>query len=392
LARSYDRHLRRKEAEQKRTLKEQKQALKQVKKSLTTLEKTLPRPFEQNHQKLPVSKPKSADIVLSGKGDFSFEIVGESHYQDNLERICGVRTIEGEDKIVQATLVHDDDNQYDNKAIRVDIDGNTVGYLSRGDARAYREMLEKRGLQGITTICSAKIVGGWDRGRRDKGHYGVKLDLSIFDEDIKKNNELEFYVERLNKESLEECRVGDHVKFWKKPESNQIRIYGSPVADEIGIIPNRYSNQIASHMDKYCEYEAKITEINSDGCKLLCKLYSEEEWKQKIKAQDEVRRKRNGINIGDIYFHADNNFDVKFSDELTLDLKGLTPDTPMPNTLLVLDQNGKVVGQIYDSYYMSIYLKPILKGRPYKISLTSFDEKSHLGRVHINVLKKGYKA
>jgi hypothetical protein len=99
LARSYDRYSRRKEAEKKRTLKEQlkeqKRVLKQVNESLTTLEKTLPRLFEQNHQKLPVSKPKSADIVLTGTGVFSFNIVGESYYQDNLESICGVRKTEG---------------------------------------------------------------------------------------------------------------------------------------------------------------------------------------------------------------------------------------------------------------------------------------------------------
>jgi hypothetical protein len=114
---------------------------------------------------------------LPGPGTYSLDIVGESKYQSTLEKICGGRTEEGHEKIVQATLIHEDDNPYDNKAIRVDIDGMTVGYLSRENAREYRTRLKEAGHPGITATCSAIIVGGWDRGARDRGHFGVKLDL-----------------------------------------------------------------------------------------------------------------------------------------------------------------------------------------------------------------------
>lgn len=53
----------------------------------------------------------------------------------------------------------------------------TVGYLSRKNAREYRKRLKKAGYQGITATCFAIIVGGWDRGGGDRGHFGVKLDL-----------------------------------------------------------------------------------------------------------------------------------------------------------------------------------------------------------------------
>lgn len=79
--------------------------------------------------------------------------------------------------IVEAVLVHENDNPYDNKAIRIDIQGMTVGYLSRKDARQYRKKLKEAGHPGITAKCFALIVGGWDRGPENRGHFGVRLDL-----------------------------------------------------------------------------------------------------------------------------------------------------------------------------------------------------------------------
>jgi hypothetical protein len=114
---------------------------------------------------------------LPGPGTYSIEVVGESHYQEALEKICGIRTEEGANLTVEATLIHENDNPYDNKAIRIDIAGRTVGYLSRQNARQYRAKLREAGHPGITATCSAKIVGGWDRGQEDRGYFGVRLDL-----------------------------------------------------------------------------------------------------------------------------------------------------------------------------------------------------------------------
>ena len=118
---------------------------------------------------------------VPASGTYSVDIVGESKYQSALETICGGRTDESQEKIVVATLVHEDDNPYDNKAIRVDIEGKTVGYLSREHARQYRKIIKEAGYPGITATCSAMIVGGWDRGGEDRGHFGVKLDLPTND-------------------------------------------------------------------------------------------------------------------------------------------------------------------------------------------------------------------
>jgi hypothetical protein len=104
-------------------------------------------------------------------------VVGESHYQEALQAICGHRKEEGEHKIVKATVILEDDNPYSNQAVRIDIDGMTVGYLSRHDTPKYRQKLIKTGNANITVTCFAKVVGGWDRGGGDIGYYGVKVYL-----------------------------------------------------------------------------------------------------------------------------------------------------------------------------------------------------------------------
>jgi hypothetical protein len=116
---------------------------------------------------------------IRGPGHFAFEIVGESHYQRTLERLAGGRTRDGVDVDATATLVLDSANPHDNMAVAVEIDGAVVGYMSKRNAREYRDEIARWGSPGGTFLCSAVIVGGWDRGRGDHGHFGVKLDLPM---------------------------------------------------------------------------------------------------------------------------------------------------------------------------------------------------------------------
>jgi hypothetical protein len=106
---------------------------------------------------------------------FNVEVVGESNYQAALERICGGRSRDGAEKYVTATLVPEDSNPYDENAVRVDIDGVTVGYLSRHAAKAYRK---RSGASSGARECAAVIRGGWERGRKNRGDFGVRLELS----------------------------------------------------------------------------------------------------------------------------------------------------------------------------------------------------------------------
>ncbi len=123
-----------------------------------------------------ITKMQVADIT-NGPGTYSVDVVGESHYQKALERICGGRTENSQRLVVEAFLVLEDDNPRDSKAVRISIQGKTVGYLDRETARSFRKQIGGIRMTGVAAKCSAIIVGGWDRGGGDRGYFGVKLDL-----------------------------------------------------------------------------------------------------------------------------------------------------------------------------------------------------------------------
>lgn len=107
-------------------------------------------------------------------GDFAVPVVGESHYQRDIERICGGRTEAGVEHPCEAFLIPEHDNRYDRHAVRVEVEGRKVGYLARPDAKDFRQ---KYGSD--PRRCAAIVRGGWDRGSDDQGHFGVYLDLEL---------------------------------------------------------------------------------------------------------------------------------------------------------------------------------------------------------------------
>ena len=126
---------------------------------------------------MPTPKPELDEVFLKGNGNFEFPIVGESHYQHNLEAICGPRKEHGEALEIEACLILEDHNQYDSNAIRVDIAGRTVGHIKKEWApqlRAQLKVIDRPKPYKIT--CNAKIVGGWSN-KKSQGFYGVQLDL-----------------------------------------------------------------------------------------------------------------------------------------------------------------------------------------------------------------------
>lgn len=129
----------------------------------------------------PQKRYTAADYFnLVGTGDYAIPIVGESYYQENLAAICGPRKAKGEKRTVEARLIFEDNNPKDKNAIRVEIEGKHVGYLSRELAVQYRRQVKKLNYMGATGVCSAQIRGGWRRTTDegvDEGHYGVWLDI-----------------------------------------------------------------------------------------------------------------------------------------------------------------------------------------------------------------------
>jgi hypothetical protein len=89
--------------------------------------------------------------------------VGESQYQPTLKRAAR------QSRLCWACLVPEPDNPFDANAVAVKIQGETVGYLCRADARRYQ-----RRLLALTTAMEvpAKLIGG----TFDKPSFGVLLD------------------------------------------------------------------------------------------------------------------------------------------------------------------------------------------------------------------------
>jgi hypothetical protein len=123
---------------------------------------------------------KSVSVIyIPGPKNYSENIVGEAKYQNNLDYICGGKSYNGHEKYITAYLIQEDDNPYDDQAIRIEINGRIVGYLSRKEAGMYRNHLNKMGYSDSIIACDSVIVGGWKRNQKDEGHFGVKLDLPL---------------------------------------------------------------------------------------------------------------------------------------------------------------------------------------------------------------------
>jgi hypothetical protein len=103
------------------------------------------------------------------EGDEDLEVVGESHYQDNLWRLVGGhRQVEVHIRAdICAVLVAEDGNPYDANAVSVWIEGLKVGYLSRDEAfRCRPGLLALQQAQGKPLALAGVIVGG---GLREDG-------------------------------------------------------------------------------------------------------------------------------------------------------------------------------------------------------------------------------
>jgi cation transport ATPase len=130
-----------------------------------------------NHQKGPDTKWPA--VRVQPTGDYTFDIVGEASYQKALQSIAGGRTDQSVEIETEAKVSPERGNKHDKNAVRVEIGGKIVGYLSRADAVKFRKLMKDKGLKQRAVMCPALIVGGWDRGRSDRGNFGVRLDFTI---------------------------------------------------------------------------------------------------------------------------------------------------------------------------------------------------------------------
>ena len=220
-------------------------------------------------------------------GVYDVIVVGVSFYQKALEKICDGRREEGIERHVQAKIIPDDDNPDDAHAVRIEIEGEIVGHLSRKAALIWRSKMISDGFSGAVT-CPAKIA--WDRNSFKAGSYGVWLDidLTLPDSTPERNSEhtvsapsnqsnsIEFLVNQLNSFELLNCKVGDEVTLWQKGDSKEIFIYRQGTGfgqGKIGVCPDSVCDVLLAAAG----WDASITSIYEGGCKIDCKLLSKAE-------------------------------------------------------------------------------------------------------------------
>lgn len=105
------------------------------------------------------------------------EVVGESRYQGALAKVAGGKTRKGPAKRhLLATLVRETRNPVDPNAVRVEVDGLTVGYLPRKRAKSFHRLLNDAATARVPVIARAEITGGWRNGS-DEGSFGIELDI-----------------------------------------------------------------------------------------------------------------------------------------------------------------------------------------------------------------------
>lgn len=259
---------------------------------------------KDNQEKFKI--PIDNNASNTGKHPVTFDrfdviVVGVSFYQAVLENIHGNRCEIGHDVFTEAEIIPYDDNPHDKNAVRVDINGETVGHLSRKNAILWRsKMISDKHSSAVK--CPAKI--SWHQNFTEGGSYGVWLNLDLSLPDSKpevsaKNSanpislsedHMEFLVSELNRLELSYCSVGDPVKLWVARDAEEIFIYrrgAGPGEGKLGICPDELFKVIA----KASGHEAKIASIYDGGCKISCRLISRSEIKAAEKKKKQEIRK-----------------------------------------------------------------------------------------------------
>ena len=91
---------------------------------------------------------------------FRCAVKGESSYQDNIRRVTLGKNVD---------LVPEPNNQYDKNAVRIDVDGLTIGYIPREQAKEAKENEWKAIIAAINSGSKATgIVLGITETYRDK--------------------------------------------------------------------------------------------------------------------------------------------------------------------------------------------------------------------------------
>jgi hypothetical protein len=115
-----------------------------------------------------VATPRA--VRLQGDGELMFDIVGESFYDDALQRLM----LEAEEDTIKARLVRERDNPHDAFAVAVFLDDEKVGHLDRQHARLFREVFDTLFPDMSVEFLTVGRLIGFPGGK-----IGVKLDIRL---------------------------------------------------------------------------------------------------------------------------------------------------------------------------------------------------------------------
>jgi hypothetical protein len=197
-------------------------------------------PSNQNTITNGVDSPQIHDKEVSCMPNRAFDVivVGVSNYQEALGKICHNKHDEGLEMLVRANLMPEEGNPHDSNAVRIDVEGERVGYLSRENALRWRGKMISKGISEVVT-CPAKIK--WDKNAFALGSYGIWLDLDLSlsdntpfintyersrDSDFHRFLEGEgivFYVDNFRLQDV--LCIGMPVKLWIPKERSPDKVY-----------------------------------------------------------------------------------------------------------------------------------------------------------------------
>ncbi len=120
-------------------------------------------------------RPRFTQITDLSLEFFGQEIVGESHYQQNIQKAARESEVHDEQNqaIVRVLILREPKNRYDSNAVRIaDLEDRTFGYLPREMASWVSPLLVSVERDEAPASCMARIsrADGTDS-------YGVWLDL-----------------------------------------------------------------------------------------------------------------------------------------------------------------------------------------------------------------------
>lgn len=242
---------------------------------------------------------------IKGSGLFGIDVVGESHYQDNLRHVVDSQAASihysGRSASlsttfqIEAKVVSQPNNAHDPNAIQVLINNLKVGYLDRNTASRLTDQIKRKGFDQIDSSCISLISGVCGEG--EDFIYGVKLDIDSESQrrhSYNHSNESEFtflVADPIVPDSSSLLpTVGMSVKFWQHPSNpSHIRIY---CGDIIGKVPNDFVIPIRRHMIAELQFETKIEARVSNTWRIKCRLVPENETIAMAEKNLQERRER----------------------------------------------------------------------------------------------------